>query len=200
MSALLRAVIGACILCGSLASWAVAQELPLVFVEQSEGLVEMQIDDYLRKTEGFTITIDEYDGIPDDLFLRFENTFRDAPELSFLVDTLQSATNNDDVVTERVIKITSWYILNVTPGHWARAPVLEMINTYLQEFWAPPKIYLDGDGDIRFEWFVNVPAADAPPRAHSGHRIPTAAVVMQDVQIGRSQFEQESSVSRSGWR
>ena len=151
-----------CHTCLSIASWAVAQELPLVFVEQSEGLVEMQIDDYLRKTEGFTITIDEYDCIPDDLFLRFENTFRDAPELSFLVDTLQSATDNDDVVTERVIKITSWYILNVTPGHWARAPVLEMINTFSQEFWAPPKIYLDDDGDIRFEWFINVPSEDAP--------------------------------------
>lgn len=162
MSAPLRAPIGAAILCLSIASWAVAQELPLVFVEQSEGLVEMQIDDYLRKTEGFTITIDEYDCIPDDLFLRFENTFRDAPELSFLVDTLQSATDNDDVVTERVIKITSWYILNVTPGHWARAPVLEMINTFSQEFWAPPKIYLDDDGDIRFEWFINVPSEDAP--------------------------------------
>ena len=52
MSAPLRAPIGAAILCLSIASWAVAQELPLVFVEQSEGLVEMQIDDYLRKTEG----------------------------------------------------------------------------------------------------------------------------------------------------
>ena len=66
------------------------------------------------------------------------------------------------MVTERVIKITSWYILNVTPGHWARAPVLEMINTFSQEFWAPPKIYLDDDGDIRFEWFINVPSEDAP--------------------------------------
>lgn len=162
MSALLRAPIGACILCFSLASLTVAEELPLVFVEQSESLIEIQIDDYLQKTEGFAITIDEYNGIPDDLFLRFENTFQDAPELSFLVDTLRSATNDDDVVTERVIKITSWYILNVTPDHWARSPVLEMINTYSQDFWAPPRIYLDSDGDIRFEWFINVAAEDAP--------------------------------------
>ena len=39
----------------------------------------------------------------------------------------------------------------------------------------------------------------APP-AHSGQRTPTAASRMQDVQMGRSQLEQESSVSRSGWR
>ena len=35
---------------------------------------------------------------------------------------------------------------------------------------------------------------------HSGQRTPTAACVMQEVQIGRSQFEHEISVSRSGWR
>ena len=162
MSALLRAPIGACILCGSPASWAFAQELPLVFVEQSESLVEMQIDDYLRKTEGYSIVIDEYDGIPDDLFLRFDNTFANAPKLSFLVDTLRSRTDDDGVVTERVIKITSWYILEVTPDHLARSPVLEMINNYSEEFWAPPKISLDSDGDIRFEWFINVPSEDAP--------------------------------------
>lgn len=35
---------------------------------------------------------------------------------------------------------------------------------------------------------------------HSGHRIPTDVEVMQSVQIGRSQFEQETPVSRLGWR
>ena len=162
MNGFAKTLCGAAILAGSLAAWAQAQELPLVFVEQSESLVEIQIDDYLRRTEGFDIAVNEYESIPDDVFLRFENSYANAPDLSFLVDTLQSASNEDDVVTERVIKITSWYIIKVTPDHWARAPVLEMINSYSQDFWAPPRIYLDSDGDIRFEWFINVAAEDAP--------------------------------------
>lgn len=34
--------------------------------------------------------------------------------------------------------------------------------------------------------------------AHSGQRMPTGVVVMQSGQIGRSQFEQETPVSREG--
>jgi hypothetical protein len=36
--------------------------------------------------------------------------------------------------------------------------------------------------------------------AHSGQRIPTGVGVMQSGQIGRPQFEQETPVSRLGWR
>jgi hypothetical protein len=35
---------------------------------------------------------------------------------------------------------------------------------------------------------------------HSGQRMPTGVVVMQSGQIGRPQFEQETPVSREGWR
>jgi hypothetical protein len=35
---------------------------------------------------------------------------------------------------------------------------------------------------------------------HSGQRIPTGVVVMQSGQIGRPQEEQETAVSREGWR
>ena len=37
-------------------------------------------------------------------------------------------------------------------------------------------------------------------RAHSGQRMPTGVEVMQSGQIGRSQFEQRTPVSRFGWR
>jgi hypothetical protein len=37
-------------------------------------------------------------------------------------------------------------------------------------------------------------------REHSGQRIPTDVGVMQSGQMGRPQFEQETAVSRSGWR
>ncbi len=59
---------------------------------------------------------------------------------------------------------------------------------------------------------VKVAGASEPPgrptelrtcvrwRAHSGQRMPTGVVVMQSVQIGRPQFEQETFVSRSGCR
>ncbi len=36
--------------------------------------------------------------------------------------------------------------------------------------------------------------------AHSGQRMPTDVDVMQSGQIGRPQFEQETPVSRFGWR
>ena len=36
--------------------------------------------------------------------------------------------------------------------------------------------------------------------AHSGQRMPTGVGVMQSGQIGRPQEEQETPVSRSGWR
>jgi hypothetical protein len=37
-------------------------------------------------------------------------------------------------------------------------------------------------------------------RAQSGQRMPTDVVVMQSGQIGRPQFEQDTPVSREGWR
>ncbi len=37
-------------------------------------------------------------------------------------------------------------------------------------------------------------------REHSGQRIPTGVGVMQSGQIGRPQEEQETPVSREGWR
>ena len=36
--------------------------------------------------------------------------------------------------------------------------------------------------------------------AHSGQRIPTCVGVMQSGQIGRPHEEQETAVSREGWR
>ncbi len=128
MSTLTKTLGSAGIVLCSLGAWAHTQDLPLVFVEQSESLVEFQIDDYLRETEGFDIAVNEYESIADDVFLRFEDSCDNAPELSFLVDTLRSSTDDENVVTERVIKITSWYVIEVTPDHWARVPLLEMIN------------------------------------------------------------------------
>jgi hypothetical protein len=37
-------------------------------------------------------------------------------------------------------------------------------------------------------------------REHSGQRMPTGVGVMQSGQIGRPQLEQETPVSREGWR
>ena len=37
-------------------------------------------------------------------------------------------------------------------------------------------------------------------REHSGQRMPTGVAVMQSGQIGRSQLEHETPVSRPGWR
>jgi hypothetical protein len=37
-------------------------------------------------------------------------------------------------------------------------------------------------------------------REHSGQRMPTGVEVMQSGQMGRPQFEQETPVSREGWR
>jgi hypothetical protein len=39
-----------------------------------------------------------------------------------------------------------------------------------------------------------------PLRAHSGQRIPTGVAVMQSGQIALPQFEQDTAVSRPGWR
>ena len=106
-----------------------AAEDPLyIYVEEDESTAELMIDEYLRKNEGLAIAILEYEEIPDDIYLRFDISYENAPELAFLVDTLESAADDDGVATERVIKITSWYIINITPEHEARASVLELIN------------------------------------------------------------------------
>jgi hypothetical protein len=53
-------------------------------------------------------------------------------------------------------------------------------------------------------WAPGVPVGFRTTRvrwlAHSGQRIPTGVGVMQSGQIGRPQEEQETPVSRSGWR
>jgi hypothetical protein len=61
----------------------------------------------------------------------------------------------------------------------------------------PIKMYVN-DGSSDTERIVRTLVA--PRRAHSGQRMPTGVDVMQSGQIGRSQFEQRTPVSRFGCR
>ena len=63
---------------------------------------------------------------------------------------------------------------------------------------APISVYVS-HGVAAVRWKAAA-SGRAPRPAHSGQRMPTAACVMHSAQIGRPQFEHESSVSRPGWR
>ncbi len=80
------------------------------------------------------------------------------------VDTLVSAKDGD-TVTERVIKVYGYYTVGIKPGDRRYLDFLDFINTHHTKYWAPQSLNIDDDGDLRFDWSINIPGAEYPVHA-----------------------------------
>lgn len=164
----MMAVIAAALVCGAMSrAEAEGEDLAkdLLFVCQDEKTIEIAIADYLERAEGVKARREVAKNDDQDMFLRYTLSPDGVPEVTVTVDTLVSG-KKDKRITERVIRIVMFYILPEkakTPE--ARRKILELNNDWLIRKWMPGRIYIDKDGDIALESFINIPGVKIPVHA-----------------------------------
>jgi hypothetical protein len=134
----------------------------LMRVVQDGATLENLIADYIQTEYGVEAERRASPTDNADILLSYTLAPDDAPEIPCVVDTAVSAREHGRVV-ERVVQVVAWYELPAslkTPQ--TRARILELNNEWHRENWMPGRIYLDADGDIRLESFLNIPAEGVP--------------------------------------
>jgi Putative bacterial sensory transduction regulator len=139
---------------------AVAQDVVLLFAEPDESSLEIEIRRFLLSRSSWPVRISDFPNVEgDDALLHVELEVAGETR-EFSIDTLSSARDN----TERRIKIYGWYFIGITENHRQRRQVLEAINEYNNTSWGP-RIWLDDDGDLAFDWSINIPGPNTPIHA-----------------------------------
>jgi len=161
------AAVGVAMLMWSLPQARAAKEDPrwLLQVCQDESSLEKTIADYMK--EEYDIQAGRHVTKQDDadIYLSYTLAPEGAPKIACIVDSEVSARNGDRVV-ERMIKIVAWYELPASAKtRQARAKILELNNEWHEKKWMPGRVYIDDDGDIRLETFLNIPSTTIPVHA-----------------------------------
>jgi len=100
-----------------------------------------------------------------DLYLQYTLDPKGTPKIKVSVDTMVTA-KGEGKVTERAVRAAAFYVLPPsakTPE--ARRKILELNNEWHQKKWMPGRVYLDTDGDVALETYVNIPGATTPIHA-----------------------------------
>jgi hypothetical protein len=137
----------------------------LLYPAQDEASVERKVAAYLKATEGLEGKIETFEADTSDVYVLYKLTPGNAPGILVTVDTLVAGKDKDKV-TERTIELAAVYTLAdeaKTPA--VRQKILELNNSWHQENWTPGRIYLDTDGDLVLETYVNIPGQNTPIHA-----------------------------------
>ena len=165
------AVAGAAALCLlPAARWSTAQapgaeQSWMLYPVQDESSLERKIANYIKAKSKVEAVYKFFGEKNDDLYLQYTLIPQGAPRVRLAVDTMVSGRQQGRV-SERVIKVSTYYVLPAsakTPE--ARRKILELNNTWHQKKWMPGRVFIDTDGDIAMETFVNIPGADTPVHA-----------------------------------
>ena len=100
-----------------------------------------------------------------DLYLQYTLDPEGTPKISVGVDTMVTA-RDEGKVTKRAVRAAAFFVLPPsakTPE--ARRKILELNNTWHQQKWMPGRIYLDTDGDVAMETYINISGAATPIHA-----------------------------------
>jgi hypothetical protein len=135
------------------------REAALLHVCQDEKSMEMQIARYIERRNDVKPEITAFPEDENDLYLRYHIESDSGAEMSVVVDTVVSNSDDDTGrTTERAIRIVGYYVLPEsakTPE--ARAKLLELNNGFMNEYWSPGSVLLDEDGDVSFDTTINIP-------------------------------------------
>jgi len=139
----------------------------VIHVCQDEAEMERAIAAYIAETHGIHADLNEIEDIPGDIYLEYVLGDGPAPKLPVYVDTAPSAHETETGrVSERCVRIHACLLLPKAAKTSAnRLKILELNNTWHREKWTPGRLYLDEDGDLVLETFLNVPGPKAPLQA-----------------------------------
>ena len=143
------------------ASSAWAQDIPLLFVEDNEKSLEVQIKKFLDERTSWPVEMAYFGEGRADAYLSIPFTLEDGRRVEIYVDSFSSATEG----RERRIHVYGYLILENTLGTRKRAALLEVLNQHAVDDWMSQRLYLDQDDDIAFAWVVNIPGKDTPIHA-----------------------------------
>lgn len=138
-----------------------AQDIPLLFVEEDELSVELEVKRFLDERTNWNVSVAYYGDQRSDAYLSIPFTLEGGFETVIYVDSFSSATDS----RERRLHIYGYFILNTVLGTRKRAALLEVLNQHAIDDWMIQRLYLDDDGDIAFNWVINIPGKETPVHA-----------------------------------
>ena len=129
---------------------------------QDESSVETTIAKYIRQKMDIDPEIRFLDDDMEDMAVYYPLEPDNAPALRVEVDTY-SSRDDGDKVAERVISLTTWYVLpDAAKTSELRPKILDVLNQQMLDYWSPGRFMIDEDGDIQIETFLNIPHENAP--------------------------------------
>ena len=134
----------------------------LLYPAQDEASVERKIAEYMKDRGNIDATIKYLDKEKKDLYLQYTLDPEGTPKINVGVDTMVTA-RDEGKVAKRAVRAAAFYVLPAsakTPE--ARRKILELNNTWHQQKWMPGRIYLDKDGDVALETYINIPGTATP--------------------------------------
>lgn len=130
-----------------------------------ESSIEKLISLYMKKVDGVEAELRLIGDSEDDLALLYQLKPKAAPTIQCGVDTPVSG-RDERKVTERVVKITCFYVLpERLKTAKMRVRLFEAINKYHQMYWMPQRFYLDKDADVVVDNAINIPGKGFPVHA-----------------------------------
>lgn len=139
----------------------------LLFVCQDESAIERQIHKYIKSKSGTDGTMELVGNGGDDLILRYTIGGEGAPTMRLIVDTMISARDRNQKVTERCVKVFGFYTL--TEQEQARlsdSRINEFNQQWMVDMWMPHRVlYEEKEHRIAFESYANIPGAEYPVHA-----------------------------------
>jgi hypothetical protein len=138
-----------------------AQDIPLLFVEDDESKVEIAVKRFLDDRTNWNVRLAYLNGQRNNAYLSIPFTLSSGIHVTIYVDSFSSATQS----SERRLHIYGYFNLNTHLGDRRRDALLEVLNQHTIDDWMIQRLYLDNDGDIAFNWVINIPGKAAPVHA-----------------------------------
>jgi hypothetical protein len=131
----------------------------LLTVAQDEASVEQAIAAYLKQKDGLEGAVKAFRGNEKDLYLSYELKGDTAPKFTLVIDT-EVTGGVKEKVQSRAVRLYGYFELPASAKTAeARRKILELNNAWCQDMWVPNRIYLDKDGDVCLETYINIPDA-----------------------------------------
>ena len=138
-----------------------AQDIPLLFVEDDESTTEIEVKRFLDGRTNWDVGLAYFGDLKNDAYLSIPFTLENGYNTIIYVDTFSSATDSN----ERRLHIYGYFILETVLGTRKRDALLEVLNQHIMDDWMMQRLYLDDDGDIAFNWVINIPGKETPIHA-----------------------------------
>lgn len=137
----------------------------LVSLSGDKQSMEEKIFQYILRVHGKTAAKHHSKKDPDDMYLSFSLSPKNAPKLTVYIDTMISGRSKTTrQVTEVAVKIVAIYKLppSIKNSRVQRDKILRLNNDWMRRKWVPQRLVLNTRRDLVMESYFNIPHPNAP--------------------------------------